>query len=62
MNFFGIEISLAKNQNGKYVKKDECHKVHNELTRFLDEKFTDTNTRINDLMNSINNYISLLRK
>jgi hypothetical protein len=32
------------------------------LTKFLDAKFSDTNKRIDDFMNSVNNYIDLLKK
>lgn len=60
MNLFGIEIQLS-NSNGKYVKRKECHDAHDELEKFLDQKFTDTNRRIDDFMNSVNNYIGLLK-
>jgi hypothetical protein len=60
MNIFGIEVQLS-NSNGKYVKRKECHEAHNKLERFLDQKFTDTNIRINDLKDSIDNYIDLLK-
>ena len=60
MNIFGVEIQFS-NSNGKYVKRKECHEAHDKLEKFLDQKFEDTNRRIDDFMNSVNNYIDLLR-
>jgi hypothetical protein len=60
LSLLGLTLSFSK--NGKYVKKEECHKAHAVLTKYLDEKFADTNKRIDDFMNSVNNYVSLLKK
>lgn len=61
MNLFGIDISLAKNNkgngNGKYVKREECHKAQDALRCHIDKKMnwlrqdlTDTfNVRFDDL-------------
>jgi len=59
MNLFGFDISF--NGNGKYVKKKECHEAHERLEKFLDDKFADTNKRIDDFILSVNNYINLLK-
>jgi len=61
MNIFGVEIQFS-NSNGKYVKRKECHQAHDRLQLYLDEKFEDTNRRITDFMNSVDNYINLLKK
>ncbi len=64
MNIFGIEISFSKKTEGgaKFVKQDDCHEAHVALTKYLEGKFDDTNRRIDDFMNSVNNYIGLLKK
>lgn len=52
MNIFGIEIQFA-NSNGKYIKRKECHQSHNELKSFLDIRFGEVNTRIDDLKDTL---------
>jgi hypothetical protein len=60
MNIFGVEIQFS-NSNGKYIKRKECHQAHENLQKYLDERFNDTNKRIDDFMGSVNNYINLLK-
>lgn len=61
MNLFGFEIHFSQNGNTP-VKRKECHQAHDRLEKYLDGKFGDTNKRVDDLKDSISNYLALLRK
>ncbi len=53
MNLFGLSVSLAKNSNGKYVRKEECHQAQmvikdriTSLEKHIDTRFEDLKTII----------------
>ena len=66
---FGISISFNGNGNGKYVRKDDCHKMHEDFNDHLDRKLSeltiDRNQKLmelkSDLIEHINIKLSLLR-
>ncbi|MDD5387609.1 MAG: hypothetical protein PHQ22_10490 [Sulfuricurvum sp.] len=58
---FGVEVEIKNGSNCKYVSQKECHKAHDDLTKYLDSKFANTTQRIDDFMNSVDNYVELLK-
>lgn len=63
MNLFGVDISLAKRDlNGNYVKKEECHRAHEDLKIYLDSNFKGLNSRIEDFQKAVMTYVDLLTK
>lgn len=61
MNLFGVEFHFSRNGDTP-VKRKECHLAQERIEKHIDEKFEDTNRRIDDLAGSISNYLSLLKK
>ena len=68
MNLFGINVSW-EGKNGKYVNKEECHKAHDELTKYLDARFNETkqliedvHRRVDDGQKAVMTYVDLLTK
>lgn len=62
MNIFGIEITKADSNGNGYVKRKECHRAHEDLTKYLDGRFNDLNIRIQDLKDTVNGYIDLVKR
>lgn len=60
MNIFGLEITFSRNGKTPVTKK-ECHEAHTKLESFLEVRFIDLNKRVDDLKDSLNNYIHLLK-
>jgi hypothetical protein len=68
MSWLGLNISFPWTKNN-YVRRDECHKAHDDLTKFLDAKFgeaknliEDLHRRIDDHQKAVITYIDLLSK
>jgi len=38
MNLLGLPITIYFGKNGKYVKKEECHRAQAEVKQFIDAK------------------------
>lgn len=67
MQLFGFNIQWQGfNGNGKYVKKETCQIIHKKLEDLLNSRFNDlqlhVDKRVDDFINSVNNYIKLLKK
>lgn len=56
-----------------FVRREECHEAHKSLQKYLDDRFNNVNqtilsglgavnNRIDDVLNSVNNYVQLLKK
>ena len=60
VSLVGLCISLAKNKNGAYVKKDDCIRNHDGVSKQIDTlknhvdiRFDDLNIRIDDIKDLI---------
>ena len=55
MNLFGFEV---KRNNGKYVRREECHRAQDEIKGIVNQRIDDLkefiNIRIDDVKDTIN--------
>ncbi len=53
VSLVGLCISLARNKNGAYVKKDDCNRNHDGVSKQIDDLKEHISNRFDDLKDLI---------
>ena len=57
MNLFGLKI-VRTDKNGKYVKKEECHRAQDSICDRFNQRISDLDTALDRRFDDLKNLLS----
>lgn len=57
MNLFGVNISLGRNGNGKFIKQEDCHAAQHEIKEHFNQRIEDLAKHIDRRLDDFKDFL-----